>query len=250
MEKVRNKNFVDLTKNVCNFICSRILDLISVVLICFLILVLMGRATEVVARVGGIELDSLKYRGATLYWEAGNPMHNEKLEVFYTVIDSLTDNARKEYSLDENSIKFYYFTDKAWEYFTSDIDVEILAYQAGGEVFLGPESVNSDQIDSNNELAVTLIHEYVHAVQSSHQDYISYYARDVGWQGNEKPEEDENFYKVLSDYSLENPLEDMAETYGYSYLCGNNLEDLSEVRLQYINEFWSVPREEYCRDFH
>ncbi len=249
-----------------------VLNILSSVLMVLSFLILN---TEIRARVNNIQLESIEYRGAKLYWEVGNPMPEERLEIFYTVMDSLADDVEKKYSLGENPTTFFYLT--AEEYYfgklTRGHGFSASAFVSGNEVFLSPLLVDSNNdnihIVSMNQLrygpwerfeenqvyddgyfAMVLIHEYVHVVQNNHRFYLWEYAKSVGWQGDSKPDEDENFYKVLSSYSLENPNEDMSGTFMYSYLCGNNLEALSEVRLEYIQEFWAVPREEYCRNFH
>ena len=273
MEKVRIKikDIVDKIYNFYSIICRPLL----IVELCYLILIFTGHLTEVKAKVNGIELESMQYRGATLYWEAGNPMPKEKLEVFFTVMDSLSDDVVPKYSLSQNHASFFYLTVDEYYFgeLTKGSSSDAIAYANLNEVFLSPVIVDSNRFDGQKNLslfqygpwvsfdnsqiyndgdfAMVLIHEYVHTVQMfRHISFLRDYAEDVGWQGKTKPEEDDDFYKVLSDYSLTDPLEDMSETFQYSYLCGNNLEALSEVRLQYIDEFWDVAREEYCRDFH
>jgi hypothetical protein len=238
------------------------------------IILVSGFQTEVKAKVNSIQLESLKYRGAKLYWESGNPMPEHRLEIFYKVMDSLAEDVAKEYSLERNNTDFFYLT--AHSYYWGDLTggncFDAAAFQRGTEVFLSPVLVDSNNNDvffsleqfrygpwqrfddnqayDDGYFAMVLIHEYVHVVQFNHLEYLNSYANDVGWQGENKPEENENFYSVLSSYSLYSPSEDMSETFMYSYLCGNNLEGLSEVRLQYIDDFWGVPREQYCQDFH
>lgn len=273
MEKVKIK-IKDIVNKILVFF-NTISIPILVVELCLLVLLLSGHVTEVKAKVKGVELESQKYRGATLYWETRNPMPEERLKVFYTVMDSLSDDVVPKYSLSRNHTSFYYLT--VDEYYFGELTrgsvSDATAYSNINEVFLNPSFVDSSrfngqknlslfqygpwarfdnsQIYNDGDFAMTLVHEYVHTVQMfGHISFLMDYARDVGWQGYTKHEEDDDFYKVLSDYSLADPLEDMSETFKFSYLCGNNLEDLSEVRLQYINEFWSIPREEYCRDFH
>jgi hypothetical protein len=248
----------------------------TIIIVLFIILVvkIFGFETVVKAKIGGVPLESLKYRGAKLHWESGNPMPKERLEIFYTVMDSLSSDVNEKYSLENNPTDFFYLT--AEEYYWGDLTYghgfEADAFQRGTEVFLSPTLVDStnntvlfsleqfrygpwkrfddNQAYDDGYFAMVLIHEYVHVVQFNHSDYLNSYATDVGWQGDNKPDEDEKFYSVLSSYSLENPSEDMSETFMYSYLCGNKLEALSEVRLQYIDDFWGVPREEYCENFH
>lgn len=248
----------------------------TTVIILFIILIvkISGFETEVKAKIEGVPLESLKYRGAKLYWESGNPMPEHRLEIFYEVMDSLSDDVTKEYSLGRNHTDFFYLTAHSyhWGELTGGNCFDAVAFQRGTEVFLSPilvDSNNSDVLINPNQFrygpwerfddnqayddgyfAMALIHEYVHVVQFKHSGFLSNYADDVGWEEGVKPEENEAFYSVLSSYSLTNPSEDMSETFMYSYLCGNNLEALSETRLQYIEEFWSVSREEYCRNFH
>lgn len=261
-----------------SLVVSKSLNVVLIVeIVCMLYLILMlvcKLEPQVKAKVNGIQLESMEYRGAKLYWEKGNPMPQERLEIFCTVMDSLSDDVNEKYSLENNPTDFFYLT--AEEYYWGDLTFghgfKADAFQTGGEVFLGPTLVDStndsvltnlkqfrygpwkrfddNQVYDDGYFAMVLIHEYVHAVQYNHPGYLSEYAVNVGWQGDNKPEEDENFYSVLSPYSLENPSEDMSETLMYSYLCGNNLGVLSEVRLQYIEDFWAIPREEYCRNFH
>lgn len=238
-----------------------------VVLICSVLLRCSGSETEVKAKINNIELESLQYRGVTLFWETGNPMPKEKQEIFFEVMDSLSEDVVEEYSLDRNPVDFFYLTPE--EYYLGDltggIDLEVGAFQRGPEIFISPLFVDSNNPSiyttlniemseiykpNDGDFAMALIHEYMHIIQFRHLGYLTDYTEDVGWRGNSKPKEDENFYRVLSSYSLESPKEDMAETFGYSYLCGNNLDALSEVRLQYIDDFWAIPREEYCRNFH
>jgi hypothetical protein len=246
----------------------------TIVLFVMLVVGISGFETDVKAKVGGVPLESIEYRGAKLYWESGNPMPEHRLEIFYKVMDSLADDVTKEYSLGRNPTDFFYLT--AHSYYWGDLTggncFDAAAFQRGTEVFLSPVLVDSNNNDvffsleqfrygpwqrfddnqacDDGYFAMVIIHEYVHVVQFNHSEYLNSYASDVGWQGDNKPEEDENFYSVLSSYSLENPSEDMSETFMYSYLCGNNLEGLSETRLQYIDDFWGVPREQYCQDFH
>ena len=229
--------------------------------------------TEVRAKINNIQLESLEYRGAKLYWEVGNPMPEERLKVFLTVMDSLADDVDQKYSLGQNPTDFFYLTAEDFYFgkLTRETRPGILAITIRNEVFLSPLLVDSNndkmqivsidqfqngpwkqfedsQFFDNGYFAMVLIHEYVHVLQHNHKSYLLEYAKSVGWQGEGKPDEDENFYRVLSSYSLENPKEDMSETFMYSYLCSNNLEGLSEARLRNIEEFWAIP--EYCRNFH
>jgi len=269
-KKMENKKNLEIVSDILN----TILIALAVIMLVLLVLPFLGLKTEVQAKVNEIELESLEYRGAKLYWEVGNPMPEERLEIFYTVMDSLADDVEEKYSLGQNPTKFLYLTADQYYFgdLTGGIGIETIAFERGEEVFLSPFLVNSTRMgrymkfrpyvhcprtvyDSNQCLsdgvfAMILIHEYVHVVQFNHESYLGEYAKSVGWQGDSKPDEDEDFYSVLSSYSLKKPSEDMSETFMFSYLCGNNLEALSEVRLQYIEEFWRVPREEYCRNFH
>lgn len=266
-----NKKSLEIVLNILNIV----LIALAVILAVLRVSSLFGLETVLRAKIYNIQLESIEYRGAKLYWEVGNPMPKERLEIFYTVMDSLAEDLSEKYSLGENPTAFFYLT--AEEYYfgklTRGTGFGTSAFESGKEVFLSPLLVDSNkdniQIVSMNQFrygpwerfcdnqvyndgyfAMVLIHEYVHVVQFNHESYIREYAKSVGWQGDSKPDENENFYSVFSSYSLENPREDMSETFMYSYLCGNNLEILSEVRLQYIQEFWRVPREEYCRNFH
>jgi hypothetical protein len=264
------KSFGDIIFGIFEFV----MIVVIVGLFCWVILLVSGFETEVKAKIHKIELETLEYRGAKLSWEAGNPMPKERLEIFYTVMDSLSDDVNEKYSLDNNPTEFFYLT--AEQFYTGELTggngLEVLAFERAGEIFLSPLLVDStkmgpytslssyvygpwprydsNQCQNDGDFAMSLIHEYVHVVQFKHESYLREYAKSVGWQGDSKPKEDEKFYSVLSSYSLENPSEDMSETFMYSYLCGNNLEALSEVRLQYIDDFWGVPREEYCKNFH
>ncbi|KUK66873.1 MAG: hypothetical protein XD87_0441 [candidate division WS6 bacterium 36_33] len=270
MEK--KKSFGDIVIGIFELVSAIVLVIVAWVPLFFLFLSSESEMkTEV---VNSIELESLKYRGAKLYWEDGNPMPEERLEVFYTVIDSLSDDVKEKYSLDRNPTDFFYLTAEEyyWGELTGGVERKVAAFQRGTEIFLSPllvdsnnagpytsfnaylygpwEEFDSNQIANDGDFAMSLVHEYVHVVQFYYPEFLSKYAKDAGWQGDTKPEEDEMFYRVLSSYSLENPSEDMSDTFQYSYLCGNNLEALSEVRLQYIEDFWAIPREEYCRNFH
>jgi len=78
-----------------------------VVLICSVLLRCSGSETEVKAKINNIELESLQYRGVTLFWETGNPMPKEKQEIFFEVMDSLSEDVVEEYSLDRNPVDFF-----------------------------------------------------------------------------------------------------------------------------------------------
>jgi hypothetical protein len=265
---------------------KKVLDIFDIILVLGIVAIAIIRlfsmlvidlavfGTEVKAKFVGVPLESLEYRGAKLYWESGNPMPEHRLEIFYKVMDSLSDDVNEKYSLEKNPTDFFYLT--AEEYYWGDLTFghgfKADAFKRRSEVFLSPDLVDSNnnnvlinldqfrygpwrRFDDNQTyddgyFAMVLLHEYVHVVQFNHLEYLNSYATDVGWQGDNKHEKDENFYSVLSSYSLKSPSEDMSETFMYSYLCGNNLEALSEVRLQYIDDFWGVPREEYCQNFH
>lgn len=237
-----------------------------------------GSVIEVSCGVPLGELKSLEYRGVDLFWEEGHSMPEERLEIFYRVIDSLTDDLQYKYSIKTHEVTFYYLTEES--YYAGSIGpfpLNSSACQRGDEIFLSPLLVDSNRPLYHNEyqvsqygprqnfndyqvydpgfFAMVLVHEYVHIVHTDLPQYHQEYWEDVGWEKNEegflKPEDEEShFYNVLSDYSLYNPSEDMAETYMFSYLCGNNLEDLSEARLQHVEDFWGVPREQYCQNFH
>ncbi len=238
----KEKNFGDL---VCGF--YSFIGVVAVVVeLCCFILMISGFETEMKVKLFGIELESLEYHQAKLYWERGNPMPKERLEIFYTVMDSLSEDVTVEYSLDENPTDFFYLTEETITRLY-EIDPGNIAFARGGEVFLEPIT-GSEKID-DGLFAMILVHEYVHVIQYNHESYLNEYAKDVGWK-EEIPQAEENFYKVLSQYSLENPHEDMSETYMFSYLCGNNLEALSEARIQHVEDFWGIPREQYCQNFH
>lgn len=222
------------------------------------------------------KFEVIEYRGVELFWEEGNPMPNERLEIFFIVIDSLTDDVKYQYSMNKHEVRFYYLS---WDSFYSSritpsgLSFSSVAFHREGEIFLnggfldssqpslywykgsyGPHKSFYDlQIVDSRYYAMTIVHEYVHAIQFYMPNYFREYSRDVGWEIDNdlyiRPNEDSDFYKVLRSYSIINPWEDMADTYMVSYLCDNNLEILSETRCRYIDNFWGIPRDQYCKDF-
>jgi hypothetical protein len=229
------------------------------------------------------EFETLQYRGATLSWEVGNPVPEERIEIFYRVVDSLTDDIRGDFAIGgENIMDVTYLTESSyyWGTLTGNVPNSVAAKMwPTNKIYLSPTLVDSNQPLNLNGyrnspygphesfhatqaydagyFAMVLVHEYVHVVQQNFPEFEEEYAIEVGWIkeefGFDRPAEDEHatFFNVLSSYSLYSHIEDMAETVMYSYLCGNNLERLSEERLRYIDEFWGTNnRQEYCQDFH
>ncbi len=231
------------------FVCSIFIWSVS------LFMIVTGRPEQLLYR----SFDSVKYRGAQIYWEEGYPLPDEKLEIFYIVVDSLTDDVHVKYSIAENRMRVYYLakeetfgslegTEGATAFYRRATNA--FGKGAADNIFLSKTLIESD----NNSFAMALVHEYLHMIQHSVPGYIEEYALDVGWlQEGETfyhPVEDPDFFMVLTDYSLTSPFEDMSDTFMFSYLCVIELESLSEARNQHIDNFWSIPREEYCRNFH
>lgn len=197
-------------------------------------------------------LDSLSYREAKLYWEKGYPLPEEKVDIFYQVVDSLSDDVQEEFSIPENRMKVYYLGKEGTYEEIFGPDSAACHNRASRSIYLN--RVLMEDHYNNGDFAMILVHEYIHALQHAIPEYLEQYAQDTGWVREAddfyQSEESVNFSKVLSTYSLTNPREDMAETYMYSYLCGNNLGRLSETRMLYIDSFWAIPREEYCQNFN
>lgn len=180
------------------------------------------------------------YRGVTLYYHEGE-LSEQRLNVIYTVIDSLHDDVVDEYSMNNFSVHVFFETDE---------DEYVGRYNKNhpGSIFL---SQHIRELD-DGYFAMVLVHEYIHLVQfQGKKSFLSNYCRDTGWDEKDLSEyrEDWSSHGVMSDYSLVDCHEDQAETYHFAYLCGNNLELLSDVRESYALSFWKVPREEFCQNF-
>lgn len=187
---------------------------------------------------------TVEYRGARITYPRGL-FTEEKLEVFYTVVDSLNDDVKPEFSISKIPLRIYVNKES--------IGTCLYKYLAGATVkssmsiFLKPCIYNG--LSNNGGLAMILVHEYIHLVQYEYPETLESYEENVGWVESSKKRED-TFYSVLSEYSLTNSAEDMSDTFMFPYLCGNNLSGLSQERLNELLSFWSIPREEFCRNFN
>lgn len=194
-------------------------------------------------------LDSLTYGDAKLYWQRNHPLPEENLEVFYQVVESLTNDVKEEYSITNNSMRVYYVErDKTYVRICNE-DSLACYHPPTDSIYISRGLIENRDVGF---YAMVLVHEYVHVIQFAHTEYLNQYALDTGWVENgnsfSQPEHDRNFFMVLSQGSLQSPFEDMANTFMFSYLCGNNLEALSETRRQYIEGFWDISREQYCQN--
>lgn len=226
-------------------VANVLISLLLVFLTIFIFLLVIDRDPRVLF----MRLDSQSYREAVIFWEKEQPLPQERLEVFYRVVDSLTDDIQQEYKIPSNIMEVYYLSKDRYGRFGG---VEgSLAFCDGGSIFLSEDLVEENL--SDGVFAMVLVHEYVHVVQQANPGYVDQYALDTGWiqQGDSfyQPKEDINFFNGVWDSSLSIPQEDMADTFMFSYLCENALGRLSEERKQHVDRFWGVPREEYCQHF-
>ncbi len=187
---------------------------------------------------------TVEYRGATITYPK-NVFPEEKLLVFYTVVDSLNDHVKEEFSIKKVPMNVYVNMVTLETFF--DRHLAGTAVGSSLSIFLKPCSYNGEL--NNGDLAMILVHEYVHIIQFDSPNFLQDYEEKIGWNQYEATKS-ESFYRVLSDYSLTSPSEDMSETFMYPYLCGNNLDALSSERLVEALSFWKVPREEFCRNFN
>ena len=206
-------------------------------------------------KVGNIIIRNLKsyetveYRGARFtYYKKEFP--EDKLYIFYTVVDSLIDDIKPKYAIGQYPMDIYLYKKSLLKRYNLDFYNEdnVLAFadESSRSIYLQPLIFESGSTDG--DFAMLLLHEYTHIVQYGNHDFLSDYSEKVGW-NVEASDRQDTFSKVLSSYSLTNAKEDMAESIMLSYLCGNNLSALSEERLEFVLNFWSIPRQEFCRNF-
>lgn len=188
--------------------------------------------------------NTVEYRGASISYPK-DIFPEDKLVVFYTVVDSLNDDVKTEYSIENNPMNVYVNMVTLETFF--DRHLAGKAVGSSLSIFLKPCSYNGEL--NNGDLAMILVHEYVHIIQFDSSNFLKDYEEKIGWH-EYKATKSESFYRVLSDYSLTSPSEDMSETFMYPYLCGNNLDALSPQRFEEALSFWKVPREEFCRNFN
>jgi hypothetical protein len=197
------------------------------------------------------EYINLSYREANLYWLEGYPLPEERMEIFYEVVDTLSDDINERFQIENFQMEVYYLGAPGSYYDLLDKTHETLALETYGTIFLS-EEVITPQVN-HAFFAMALVHEYVHVVQHYEPEYLEQYAQDVGWEkiptGFSYSKENPNYTKVLSSYARKNPWEDMAVSYMFYYLCGNNLDNLSQERFEYAYDFWGAPQEEVCKNF-
>lgn len=187
--------------------------------------------------------ETVEYRGASITYYK-KEFQEDKLYIFYTVVDSLVDDVKPEYAIGENPMNIYMNRKSPFDFL--DQDILAFARESNMSIFLKPQFFDYKLDDGH--IAMTLLHEYIHIVQYGNPNYLDNYSKRIGWD-DVLEKRNQSFYMVLDDYSLENSSEDMASTYMYTYLCGNDLWTLSDDRLEESLAFWSVPREEFCRNF-
>lgn len=187
--------------------------------------------------------NTVQYRGATITYPK-DMFSKEKLKVFYTVVDSLTDDVNPEYSIGNVPMNVYVNRMTLESLFESHLAGT--AVSTSKSIFLKPCTYNGELNDG--DLAMILIHEYVHIVQYTSPSFLRNYEDKIGWNKPES-ERSENFFSVMSNYSFKSSSEDMSDSYMFPYLCGNTLF-LSPERLEEALGFWNVPREEFCRNFN
>jgi len=226
-----------------SYLINIVFLLVFLIEICFLVKILQETKLGIYFIKNSNSYETVEYRGASITYYK-NEFPKERLYVFYTVVDSLVDDVNPKYAVGKYPMNVYIFKRN----FLDFIDGNIAGFANRRNMSIFLKSLLFAPEFNDRDIAMTILHEYVHIVQYGNDEYMTYYAEKVGWK--DPPEErDLSFFKVLDDYSLTNPLEDMASTFMYSYLCENNIEALSQERKEEIFMFWSVPREQFCRSF-
>lgn len=191
----------------------------------------------------------LEYRDVTLYFHP-KVVSEEKQNLLFEVIDSLYEDVNREYSLNEMELQIVVLTNSNSWIFINPKDKE------GAAGFVNPYENTTIfltqcifEAGDNGLLAMSLIHEYVHLVQFSNEDYLMDYKTAVGWTTDLNGEEVLLNKNTFEEYGTLSPYEDMSITFQYPYLCGNKIDFISPERLEAISTFWKGEREEYCKNF-
>ncbi len=221
------------------------------------------------------KLDCFEYRNISIC-EGEQKIPEEKLEVVVTTIDSLHDNVTEIYSMKNNPVYLLYLSElDFYENFNAPQDAYAFKTEWNKNFLIVISTRSLDEVKKRNNgfiqycdhnmknqkffdknfLSRTIVHEYIHVLQSKYPDFLDTYALAVGWEYNGddyRPPENlgENFLKVNGPYALTNPYEDQAETYSDPYTCSSNSELLSPERQSFFMEFWIGSREEYCKEFN